>query len=1239
MALPLAQLEGKYEILAKIKEGGMGAIYKVRHALLDEIRVVKVMKPALEQDEELNQRFIREARTAIKLRHPNIAQLYDFSMDESGTGFIVMEFIEGLTLEEILKRGGPPPIQLVVEIAKQSLRSLEYLHRRGFIHRDISPDNLMLTHDVDQQPLVKLIDLGIAKVLGGDAGMTKTGTFLGKIRYASPEHFQDGSGSSKVDFRSDLYSFGLVLYELMTGHFPISGTDLSSLIAGHLFRPVMSFEESDPEGRVPEQMRAIVTKAMAKKVKERIQTAQDFLDLLDEFQTTLPPADLSQQLDEVLKLRIEPQLGQNRAPGTTQKELDKEFPPEQSSATMLRGSTTSVRQILDQAQQFFENNDLPEARRLITEALEFDPGNADARELLRSVEERGRQVEREGQITQLEADIRDLVEKERLGEAVAELEANLTRLGEDPRFDSLRQEINQAMALRKRRQQVYELLDQAQQLYQQKNLSAALKVLHQALEIDPSHESARALESSIEKAVTDQRLNQQLGAVEKQVEKALKNHDLKAAERGLNRARQVLGSLPQLDTLELKIEAARDELRREQVHALLEESRQLTASTRLEDARDRAKAALEIDPQHAEARRTLQQVEALIEARDKERQREEALRQALAQIEQLIAAEKLAEADSALFRADKQFGEDSRLKAVRGKLDQRHLEQKQRNIKELLAEAARTSSQGQHDEALDLLRRVLILDAEHAEAKAEIERLEAAKRLKSAVQNIRASIAKKQWPQARAQLEAALGRLGPQGLEEVQKEIEHGEQEERDGKAEALLAQAQAHLDAGRAEEALRSVDAAAALEPSQSETLEALRHKAASGLEEKQQRTLEVERIGKLIDAGQLQQAEADLVKALKKFGRHAELEVLRERMDQLSGQIKKVLQHRQRIDEHAGKNDFTRARRELDGARALAPLPAFIQTELDQLNDELERRENEWREAEAIARSTGSIEEHLSKGSLEEARRLLETAKERHGKLVFSGLEARLESEEKEHRAQLVHEALEEAAKARAAGDLGAAVTAFQRAHRADPDNRDVSQQLRQAETELEEQRRLDEQARELQEAVTQIEALRDRGKFKKALQELDQVALRLDVGSELQELRSALEEAIATAPGLPLGKIAAGVAGLVLVVALFVWAPWNRPPPVAATTLVINALPWGLVTGLADAEGIAIALPEDAYTPLRLSLEPGSYVLSLEGPGGASAAGLEVEVRHGEEQLLLHKFEAPSSEELLEGLGLGR
>ncbi|HEY6051044.1 MAG TPA: serine/threonine-protein kinase, partial [Thermoanaerobaculia bacterium] len=224
MPQPGTLIEGKYEILGKLREGGMGAIYKVRHRLLDEIRVIKVMRPQILSNEEMKRRFVEEARTATKLKHPNICTIYDFALDEDGTAYLVMEFIDGVTLADLFRTPDPPGLPVTLEVAHQALLALGYLHRRNVVHRDVAPDNLMLTSDEEGRPLIKLIDLGIAKALDSKSGdMTSTGVFLGKLKYASPEQYGALAPGEKIDGRSDLYCLGVVVYELLTGKRPFVG--------------------------------------------------------------------------------------------------------------------------------------------------------------------------------------------------------------------------------------------------------------------------------------------------------------------------------------------------------------------------------------------------------------------------------------------------------------------------------------------------------------------------------------------------------------------------------------------------------------------------------------------------------------------------------------------------------------------------------------------------------------------------------------------------------------------------------------------------------------------------------------------------------------------------------------------------------------------------------------------------------------------------------------------------------
>lgn len=283
--MPLREpFEEKYEIIEKIGQGGMGAVYKVRHRLLDELRVIKVIRSPLEPTPESEERFLREARTACRLRHPNVALLHDFALGEDGRAYIVLEHIDGATLRQLLESFGTPPLPLALEIARQSALALQYLHRQRIVHRDISPGNLMLARDFEGRPLVKLIDLGLAKSLeGGTDGLTR-GVFLGKVRYASPEQFDEGP----IDERSDLYSLGVVLYELLTGRSPIAGHDPKTWMAAHLFRPPLDFAESDSEGLVPEDLRALVLRLLAKDPGARFASADGLLQALHDVQARFP---------------------------------------------------------------------------------------------------------------------------------------------------------------------------------------------------------------------------------------------------------------------------------------------------------------------------------------------------------------------------------------------------------------------------------------------------------------------------------------------------------------------------------------------------------------------------------------------------------------------------------------------------------------------------------------------------------------------------------------------------------------------------------------------------------------------------------------------------------------------------------------------------------------------------------------------------------------------------------------
>lgn len=270
----LQRLAPHYQTLSKLGEGGMGTVYLVRHRHLNQIRVAKIMRPSLSEDAALAQRFRREAKVLSGFKHPNIARIYELFANQQGEAAIIMEWVPGEDLKRLTRRLGPAPVAVGLEIGRQILLALEHLHERRFVHRDISPDNVMLTWDSDGSEVpwaVKMIDLGIAKSLADTSGMTATGSFLGKVRYASPERL---STHGALDPRSDLYSFGVMMYELLTGHCPIAGDSPESLVSGHLFRPPKPFADTDVDARLPADLRLSLLGLLAKTPRDRPASAQ-----------------------------------------------------------------------------------------------------------------------------------------------------------------------------------------------------------------------------------------------------------------------------------------------------------------------------------------------------------------------------------------------------------------------------------------------------------------------------------------------------------------------------------------------------------------------------------------------------------------------------------------------------------------------------------------------------------------------------------------------------------------------------------------------------------------------------------------------------------------------------------------------------------------------------------------------------------------------------------------------------
>ena len=264
MSLDIGNRIGDYEIVAALGAGGMGKVFKVRNVISDRIEAMKVLLPDLEQQPELADRFMREIKVQASLQHPNIAALHT-ALRVDNQLLMLMELVEGITLDQRLQQG-TVPLRDAVDYIGQVLGALGYAHQHGVIHRDIKPANMMLT----PKGTVKLMDFGIAKA-AADRKLTMTGTTMGSLYYMSPEQIK---GMATLDARSDLYSVGVSLYELVTGKRPFDGDSQFAIMAAHLEKvpvPPITLDTN-----LPPMLNDVILMSIAKDPEQRFQSAQAF---------------------------------------------------------------------------------------------------------------------------------------------------------------------------------------------------------------------------------------------------------------------------------------------------------------------------------------------------------------------------------------------------------------------------------------------------------------------------------------------------------------------------------------------------------------------------------------------------------------------------------------------------------------------------------------------------------------------------------------------------------------------------------------------------------------------------------------------------------------------------------------------------------------------------------------------------------------------------------------------------
>ncbi len=278
-------VRGKYRILAKIGEGGMGAVYKALHLRFNEVRALKVMSVALTSDPNFVKRFEKEAVLTRKLQHPNAVRVDDIDEAEDGRPFIVMEYIEGRSLKQVIQAEGTLPVARVLTIIKQVSSALDAAHQLSVVHRDIKPENIVLVETPGGEE-AKVLDFGIARIREAEAGrvpgltLTETGVIIGSPPYMSPEQAM-GLKGDQLDGRSDLYSLGVVMYQMLTGTLPLKADTTMSILMAHIQTPPTPIFEARPDLHLPESIAGLVMRMLEKKPEARPASGKAVIEIIE----------------------------------------------------------------------------------------------------------------------------------------------------------------------------------------------------------------------------------------------------------------------------------------------------------------------------------------------------------------------------------------------------------------------------------------------------------------------------------------------------------------------------------------------------------------------------------------------------------------------------------------------------------------------------------------------------------------------------------------------------------------------------------------------------------------------------------------------------------------------------------------------------------------------------------------------------------------------------------------------
>ena len=686
---------GKYDVIEVLGKGGMGVVYKAMDNLIERIVAIKMMTGGFAENPDLLKRFYREAKSTGMLQHPNIVIVYDLG-DHEGNPYLVMEFLDGEPLDKIIASHREISIVEKLGYIMQACNGLGYAHGRGIVHRDIKPANLMVLRDGN----CKIVDFGIARI--GDNSMTRTGQVVGTITYMSPEQIN----AQVVDGRTDIFSCGVMLYELLTGVVPFDGKDTASTLLKIIHEPPPPLKNYLQN--FPPDLENVIHKALAKDREERFATAEDFaFDL-----------------------------------GRVQEQLKRQM----------------VSDYVARAKTSIEKADLAKAKEILQVVLKVDTQHAVAKELMQEVQQRLQRQVRGEQIKQLRANAEEAFSQRSFQDALAYAEQALTLDKSNTELLGLRDKIATA---KQRKDKLDASVRRAESAQASGDLDAALKAADDAVAADPDNTQARSLHSSIAKELSERSKQKQLQGLLEEARKDISGRKFTAAFEVLKKAETVDPSSPEIAALMNLASSGRDqEARRRDLEKFTSEIEDALSRDAYQAACEKVEQALSRfsgDP-------GLLRLKALAEKQREGGEKKKFVEEQMAAARKLLDSGKAAEALATLERASQKVPGDSRLRSllaiVRESADQEKTEKLKSDYMQRANEARRKK---------DFVSAVKILEtaAAEIEGSAEIQGLlqlardedanfNQRRRVDAAAEEAQRLLSEEEYEQAVSTLEAAM---------------------------------------------------------------------------------------------------------------------------------------------------------------------------------------------------------------------------------------------------------------------------------------------------------------------------------------------------------------------------------------------------------------------------------------------------------------------------------------------------